>query len=644
MPHRFAPRILIALLACALAALDVRIAAADAATAATADALYRRAVQRFAVASPDSRIAALKDFDEASRLAPGRRDIWVAYGRACLESGRFDLSRRCLGRAASLGGRESFDAWYELGGLWKRDWLASLDRDALEQAMKCYTHSTEATPGRAEGWCGRAACALLQGHPREALDAALNAYDGDKTSAEPMLMLGAALYRCSVLDLSDSLFRVARARLTPEERRHFDDEKVLGKSPAALASVHPESAEAATSVWEGTDPDLTTAENEAQLDYWTRSAIALFLFREGDKLIWDQRADLFVRYGPPTVVQYNPAWGTIGWENDPRFRNPRLTPVEGAPPPLGYPYNIQIWTYPHLGMDVTMWDRSLQQRYELQVSDQMEFEPRPNPGLLAGRADLIALGDGHGVFRALAPGAAPMPVVATLSRFPTAEGVLVLAHVFAKGEPADSLRGTWAIVDADGHTVQRVSRPLSVSACDPTEQQVADFSMLVPPGEYRIDLSVGGVHGRRGVAHLRTRIAPAEAALEMSDLVLLCNDQGTAVGPEGIRIEPNVSGIAPRRRTMSVYYELERLALAADGTSRFSYAYSIRPVLPPNEPGPPPAAVFEASREEENNGTHRRQFVSLPIAALRSGEYEARVEVRDLVSGAVAERTVRFIK
>ena len=50
------------------------------------------------------------------------------------------------------------------------------------------------------------------------------------------------------------------------------------------------------------------------------------------------------------------------------------------------------------------------------------------------------------------------------------------------------------------------------------------------------------------------------------------------------------------------------------------------------------------TREEENVGSHRRQFVSIPVAALPQGAYEVRIAVRDLESGEQARGAVRFTK
>ena len=52
--------------------------------------------------------------------------------------------------------------------------------------------------------------------------------------------------------------------------------------------------------------------------------------------------------------------------------------------------------------------------------------------------------------------------------------------------------------------------------------------------------------------------------------------------------------------------------------------------------------AIDVSREESNVGSHRRQFVSIPIAALTAGAYELHIEVRDLIAGQSVEASLEF--
>jgi hypothetical protein len=109
-----------------------------------------------------------------------------------------------------------------------------------------------------------------------------------------------------------------------------------------------------------------------------------------------------------------------------------------------------------------------------------------------------------------------------------------------------------------------------------------------------------------------------------------------------VSIEPSWSGRLSGRATALVYYELENLTTRADGTSRFAYTYALLPTGTDEQAGAP-EALFEATREEENVGTHRRQFVRVPVASVAAGRYELRIVVRDLESGATVERAVPIV-
>jgi hypothetical protein len=237
-----------------------------------------------------------------------------------------------------------------------------------------------------------------------------------------------------------------------------------------------------------------------------------------------------------------------------------------------------------------------------------------------------------------------MPARANLARFPSATGTRLLAHLVAPGAPADSLWGTWVVLDAQGREVVRDSRWLSASDCDPATEKIVQFTAEVPPGEYRIDLSVSSTHARRGRARFDTPVADALPGLALSDLVMLCGGDPTAQPSNAVRFEPNFDHRVAAGQPLAVYFELDRLATGADGGGRFAYTYAVRPVAEDERKHGKRSPVLEASREEQNIGPLRRQFVSVPVQKLKPGDYELDVQVRDLVGGGVAARTLRFTK
>ena len=91
---------------------------------------------------------------------------------------------------------------------------------------------------------------------------------------------------------------------------------------------------------------------------------------------------------------------------------------------------------------------------------------------------------------------------------------------------------------------------------------------------------------------------------------------------------------------MSAYFEIDHLRTGDDGVSHFAYAYSLRPVMPDASPGG--SVAYQASREETFAGTHRRQFISVPMRSIPPGTYDLRVEVRDLLAGTASAIETRF--
>ena len=242
------------------------------------------------------------------------------------------------------------------------------------------------------------------------------------------------------------------------------------------------------------------------------------------------------------------------------------------------------------------------------------------------------------------PGSRPIATRGQVTRFPSDRGAVLVAHVATAGEPTDTLQGAWAVVASDGRVLTRASGSLSTSSCDPTGRRVADFTVAAPPGDYRVDLTVSGSGGRRGLVRLRTSVTPTGPGLALSDLVMLCGMEGASVSPSAVRIEPDLERRVTGSRPLPIYFEIDHLAPGADGRARFAYTYSIIPVRD-DTPGKRATPVaFEASREESHEGTLRRQFVTVPMRSIKAGTYDVRIEVRDLVAGTEAAAGIRFVK
>src|SRR5678816_2208276 len=87
--------------------------------------------------------------------------------------------------------------------------------------------------------------------------------------------------------------------------------------------------------WRQQDPDLVPPQNEAQLEYWSRVAHAYLLYYDSRRQAWDQRGEIFVRYGAPARQIYNGVGDTL---------------MLGLTPGSHQPVNVLVWEYPELGM------------------------------------------------------------------------------------------------------------------------------------------------------------------------------------------------------------------------------------------------------------------------------------------------------
>src|SRR5262245_43623636 len=620
-------RRLLACLAAALLASAGSAAAADrAARARAADSLHRRALEWLTIGTLDARRTAMIQLEQASLLNPGDHRIWLDFGRLCLEAGERKRGRDCY-EHAQRAAPESAEAFTALGRAWTWEWLSSFETSALAHAERNLERAAELGPTDAQNWARLSALLLSRGKRDRADRAARRGLAAEPRAWEPMVALACAAWRSAQPLLADSAFTAARDRLPDGLRERF---------AAAAWSVDDREGPELDRL---PDPDLTTPVNEAELDYWTRLGLALLLFRDAKGLRWDMRTELFVRYGPPASVQINP----VSSPKELWYRRLSDSPsLNYAPPPMFYPFSVQAWAYPELGMRVELWDRALNQSFDLPYATEDYADPRPNPMLLAMRPDLIALGDGRGVFRTMPPGAKPVAALGQVTRFPTESGSLLLAHVVTAGEPTDSLNGAWAVVTADGRVIARDARAMSPSACDPASQRVAEFSLAVPPGEYFVDLSVRGTGGQRGLVRLGASVAPAIDSLDLSDLVLLCGPADLSGGSDVVRIEPNLERRVTGNEPLAAYFEMSHLKPGSDGRSRFLYTYSLDRIEPDGKRKKNAAAAYQASREEEYEGTLRRQFITVPIRSLKPGTYDLRVQVRDMVSGSRAGVALRF--
>jgi len=608
----------------------------DAARHAQAEALYQQSSRWLARNTVDARRQAVRNLEEAALLEPGNAAYQLALGRAYYASGylrnarlRFEeVTRIQPGDAAGHHG---------LGLIWRRDWLKYLDHRSLDLAVDQFADAARLDSADVDAWIMLVPLLLEEGRVDSAADAAAHALAADPKRLECRLAVAHTAYRRGQMRVADSLFSATIPQLRHNVRDRFEDIGPVATEQDTMTLHHLPPAEQRAFVerfWRENDPDLSTPENEARLAYWSRATQAYFLFFDPKRDAWDERGEVYVRYGPPAELQYNPVGEDLNWA------------FSTGPQ---YPANLTVWNYPDLGMRVVMEDRLLSEFYLLPVSMVRDMDPVPDEDSLAAHGGALATRGLRGVFPLLPPGTRPLPVLGRVARFEGAQGPRVLAQLEAPGGPTDSLWADWAVLDSMRTVRSRASAPLGPSACFATTRQVSDFAADLEPGPHIVSVTVHDAEGRRGILRQAVTLRGPRASLDLSDVVVACGAPDVGAGTS-VRIEPNPSSRVSGAGPLTAYFEIYHLQPGADGLARFEYVYSVRTTARDDRfwlqklfaPNPTPA--FSVSRDEVNMGALRRQFITVPVAALPPGRYRLEVTVRDLVSGDEVVRRVEFVK
>jgi GWxTD domain-containing protein len=615
--------------------------ARPAARPGSAQALFRRAQALLDRNTFDARRMAIRHLEQATLMEPDNASYQLTLARTYYQAGFLKSARLRFERVVAIDAEDP-EGHFGLGQVWRRDWLKYLERGSLERAVEHFSTCARTKPDHVESWLMLAPLHVEQDHVSAAFAAAQHAHEADPDRAEALLAMAYTMYRLGQAPVADSVFRLAIPRLQRIVRERFHDIGPVAsmEDTARLRRLAPEAqVQFLERFWRDNDPDLATRENEAQLEYWSRVAHAYFLFYDRKRREWDERGEVYVRYGPPEKAVYNPVGTPL-----------RVTFGTGPP----FPANILVWNYPSLGMTVTMQDRLLSEYYLLPITRDYDPDPAPDPDSLARRTGSLATAGGRAVFPRLAPGVTPLPIEGLVARFEGTTGPLLVAHVESPGNPADSLWAEWVVLDSTRREVSRGGRSLSTSACDAAERRVADFAAELAPGEYLVGLSVRDRRGRRGVFRAPIELPPHHARLALSDVVVSCGAPqigASAGGEPSVRIEPNPSASVAPGEPLRAYFEIYHLRPDANGQSRFEYVYTVRSAerdpriwiqraLAPRQQPPP----IIASREEENPGALRRQFVSVPVQHLPAGKYRLEILVRDLIAGVSAGAKAEFLK
>lgn len=634
----------LALVAVALAPAAARGATVD--DVAEARGHYERAQKMLERRDVEGRRQAIADLEQATLLDPGNADYQLTLARTYYAAGFLKSARKRFEKVTAIVPTDA-DSRYGLGQVWRRDWLKYLDPPSLARAIEHLSACGRLRPDHTDGWLLLVPLLVENGDLPGAATAARRALEADRQRPEALLAVAYVAYRQGLLEHADSAFVAAIPRLHRTVRAKFDDLAPVATEAdtARYNQLAPAAqSEFARRFWQDLDPDLATPVNEALLEYRARVAHAYFLYYNPKRREWDQRGEVYARYGAPAKQIYNPVGLNLNYT-----RSAHGQFSFGS----SFPANLLVWDYPALGMRVEMLDRTLNEIYSLPVAMDHDPDPLPDPDTLAARGDQLLTRSGRGVFPKLPPGVVPIEVEGAIARFEGDRAPQLLAGIEVAGTPGDSLWGEWVVMDTSRKEVWRGKRTLSASACDPTDRRVADFLAELPAGDYLLGFTVRGRGNRRGVLRGDVTVEPKVQALTLSDIVVSCGAPyvGASGGAVAVRPEPNPGARVGAREPLTAYFEIYHLSPDPDGLARFEYVYTVksatrdkrtwlqRLIAPRREP-----PEMAATREEQQLGAMRRQFLSVPVQSLPAGEYTLEIKVRDLVTGREVVRTAEFEK
>jgi len=427
--------------------------------------------------------------------------------------------------------------------------------------------------------------------------------------------------------------------------------------------------------WADRDPIYTTEINEERVEHERRVEVASSRFFVPKAPGWDERGEVYIRYGEPTVRQ----------------------PLDANVDATGITAPGEVWYYNDLGMFVYFEDANSSGDYtyyteHVRGPHSMRMARIANPidaAFDAARASMPPDIDMSGqsqyekfknmLFRfgeLLETTPAVYPFDLDRSRLPTYFGV----ECFRGGDAGDRVEvNTEYMVDLAGgkgganrrdytatavfwnidreevgRNTHTVTVPLAAGVSDSTRMMVTQLLFTLPPGFYHMALTVEE-EGTGRFNSYRASVACEEfvGKLAISD-ILFATRIGPAVDPSPfnrgpLEVVPHPYGRYHRAASLPVYFEVYNLRPGRRGSSDYTVSYRIVPVTPRPEgfwssltgghdETPDVSSSFRSSSAGPDDVVH----ITIGTGNLWPGTFELRVTVKDELTEATASREAKF--
>lgn len=431
--------------------------------------------------------------------------------------------------------------------------------------------------------------------------------------------------------------------------------------------------------WRERDPIYTTPENEMRLEHCRRVAYAESVFHIPKWPMWDQRGEVYIRYGPPTLR------GAVAAEVD----------QEGVLP------EGEIWHYGELDMTVVFEDPFSRGEYSYyfervrgpsgirmrNIGDPIdspvrkyadEFAGLPSTSLAMEQAyneHMEQIGRFYDMLDRI-------PVTYKYDFQHNQQPFVFSVDNFRGGKRIDRVDVniefqadlTWSPAGGDtrsyvatavfwktkrdeaGRREQRLDLPLAEGAARATRLVPAQLVFSLPPGFYTMGVTVEEIGSGR-ISSYRSDVTcvDLESKLALSDILFASAvrpvDRESPFNRGALEVVPHASRRYHTSAPIPVYFEVYNLTRDARDVSSYTVEYRVGP-HDLEEPGlwdalrgksatvPPPD--ISSSFRMSGSGPYDVVHITLAPENLRAGCFDLHVTITDDLSGAEVTREAAF--